>query len=67
MIHSCQPLLNITKSLYLNLEFLNDELINLKLITFLTFRTTRIHPPGGLSHITYDVMPQTNDAKSSSR
>jgi hypothetical protein len=30
-------------------------------------KTTRIHPPGGLSHITYDVMPQTNDAKSSSR
>jgi len=30
-------------------------------------KTTRIHPPGGLSHITYDVMPQTHDAKSSSR
>merc|ERR1712223_538233 len=30
-------------------------------------KTTRIHPPVGLSHITYDVMPQTNDAKSSSR
>merc|ERR1711878_9399 len=30
-------------------------------------KTTRIHPPGGMSHITYDVMPQTHDAKSSSR
>jgi len=30
-------------------------------------KTTRIHPPGGLSHISYDVMPQTHDAKSSSR
>jgi len=30
-------------------------------------KTTRIHPPGGLSHISYDGMPQTADAKSSSR
>lgn len=30
-------------------------------------KTTRIHPPGGLSHITYDIIPQTNDVKSSSR
>merc|ERR1711997_69570 len=30
-------------------------------------KTTRIPPPGGLSNISYDGMPQTEDAKNSSR